>query len=160
MFEIRKWEPFRELSTIQRDLDDFFRRTFTGLTPTSLFKEMKGEWRPAVNCYTKGNEFIVNADLPGIDPKDVDISIVGNMLTIKGERKTEVKEEKEGYVFHESSYGTFERIISLPEGVSAEKAHATYHNGVLELRMPAKAGVLPKKIKVEIEGAGEGKKVA
>lgn len=156
MFEIRKWEPVRELSNIQRELDEFFRRTFGSLTP-GLLKE---EWHPAVNCYMKEGKYVVEADLPGIDPKDIDVSIVGNVLTIKGERKAEWKEEKEGHIFHESTYGSFARTLTLPEGVEADKVHASFRNGVLELTMPAKKAVLPKKVKVEVEGETKSKKAA
>lgn len=156
MFEIRKWEPMRELSTIQRELDDFFRRAFGSLTP-GLFKE---GWHPAVNCFMKENKFYVQADLPGIDPKDIEISITGNLLTIKGERKAELKEEKEEYLFHESSYGRFERTLTIPEGVETDKVHASFKKGVLELTMPAKRAALPKKIKVEVEETKESEKAA
>lgn len=158
MADLRKWEPFRELQAIQKDMDDFFKRVFGSLTPTGLFRrEFRGEWYPALDCYTKDNQLVVHADLPGVDPKNVDISVVGNVLTIRGERKSELEEKKGGYLFHEASYGGFERSISLPEGVDTANIHATYKNGVLELTMPAKAEALPKKVKIEIE---EGKKAA
>ncbi len=162
MFELKKWDPFRELSTIQSEMDDFFRRTFGSLSPLGIFRregEVRGGWYPALDCYMKGNQFIVHADLPGIDPKNVDISVFGNVLTIKGERKSEVEEKKEGYLVHETSYGAFERSLTLPEGVDTTKINAKYRNGVLELTMPAKAEALPKKVTIEIE-AGEGKKAA
>lgn len=160
MADIRKWEPFKELSTIQRDMDDFFRRVFGSLTPAGLFRrEFKGEWYPMMDLYMRGNNFVIHADLPGIDPKDVDISVAGNTLTLRGERKAEWEEKKEGYMFQEASYGKFERTITLPEGVDTAKVHATYKNGVLELTMPAKAEALPKKVKIEIE-EGKEKKAA
>ncbi|MBI5644124.1 MAG: Hsp20/alpha crystallin family protein, partial [Deltaproteobacteria bacterium] len=103
-------------------------------------------------------QFIVHTDLPGVNPRDVDISITGNVLTIRGERKSDVEEKKEGYLFHETSFGTFDRVLTLPEGVDASKVKATYRNGVLELTMPAKAEALPKKVPIEIEA--ETKKAA
>lgn len=163
-FELRKFDPLKELSSIQRDMDDLFRRVFGSLTPSSLFRRetsaFKGEWYPAIDCYMKNNQFIVHADLPGIDPKDIDISITGNILTIRGERKSEIEEKKEsGVLFRETVYGTFERSLTLPEGVDASKVHATFKNGVLELAMPAKAEALPKKVKIELE-EGKEKKAA
>lgn len=160
MFELKKWDPIKELSGIQRDMDDLFRRVFGGLTPTSLLRReaFRGEWYPAIDCYMKNNQFIVHADLPGVNPKDVDISLTGNVLTIRGERKSEVEEKKEGYLFHETSFGTFERVLTLPEGIDVSKVKATYKNGVLELTMPAKAEALPKKVNIEIEA--ETKKAA
>ena len=163
MADLKKWEPFRELSTIQREMDDFFKRvfgTFGTLSPVGLFKrEFRGEWYPAVDLYMKGSELVVHADIPGVDPKDVDISITGNLLTIRGERKSDVEEKKEGYMFHETTAGFFERTLTLPEGVDTTKIHATCKNGIIELTMPAKAEALPKKVKVEIEEV-KGKKAA
>lgn len=158
MADLRKWEPFRELANIQKDMDDFFRRVFGGLTPTSLFRrEIRGEWYPTLDLYMKDNKLVVHADIPGVDPKDVDISVTGNMLTIRGERKADFEEKKEGYLYHETSFGGFERTVTLPEGVDTTKIHASYNKGVLEITMPAKAEALPRKVKVELE---EGKKAA
>jgi len=160
MLELRKWEPMRELSTIQKEMDELFRRTFGSLTSGLFRREWKGQWCPEFDCYTKDGKFIVHAYLPGVDPKDVDVTIAGNILTVKGERKSDVTEKKGGYIFHESSFGEFERSITIPEGVEVDKVHATYTNGVLELSMPAKAEVMPKKIKVELEGVKAEKKIA
>lgn len=158
MRELKKWEPLRELSTIQREMDDLFRRTFGSLTSGLFRKEWGGQWCPDVDCYMKDGQFIIHADIPGVDPKDVDISITGNILSIKGERKSDVTEKKGEYIFHESSLGKFERTMTIPEGVDVSKVHASYANGVFELTMPTKEEVLPKKIKVELEGGKEGKK--
>lgn len=157
MFELKKWEPLRELSTIQREMDELFRRTFGSLT-TSLFgRETRGAWVPYADCFMKEGNFVIHADLPGVDPKDVEVTVTGNILSIKGVRKSDVKKEKEGYIFHESSAGSFERVMTLPDGVDTGKIHASLKNGVLELTMPTKAEVLPKKVKVEIEGKTEKK---
>ena len=160
MFELKKWEPLRELSTIQREMDELFRRTFGSLTTGLFRREWAGVWCPDIDCFTSYGQFIVHADIPGVDPKDIDISITGNVLTIKGERKSEVEKEKGEVVFHESAYGSFERTMTLPEGVDATKIHASHRNGVLELTMPTKAEALPKKIKVELEEGKSGKKAA
>ncbi len=155
MLALRRWDPFKELSTIHREMDEFFKRTLESLTP-GLFK---GEWFPAVESYMKKNSLVVKVDLPGIDPKDLDISIVGNQLVIKGERKA-VEEEKEGdYILKETAYGAFERCLTLPEGIDTEKVHASYKNGVLEITMPAKKEALPRKVTVEVEGK-EAKRAA
>ncbi len=158
MADLRKWEPLRELANIQKDMDDLFTRFFGGFTPRGLFRrEFRGEWYPLVDSYMKDNTFVVRADIPGVDPRDIDISVTGNVLTIKGERKAEVEEKKEGYLFHETTFGSFERSLTLPEGVETAKIHAGYRNGVLEITMPAKAEALPRKVKIEVE---EGKKAA
>ena len=160
MFELKKWEPLRELSVIQREMDELFKRTFGSLTTGLFRREWTGEWCPDVDCYTKDGMFVVHADIPGVEMKDVDISVAGNILTIRGERKSEVKEKKGEYFFHETTLGRFERMLTLPEGVNTENIHATYKFGVLEVTMPAKAEALPKKIKVELEEGTAGKKAA
>jgi len=160
MSDLKKWEPFRDLSIIQREMDDMFRRFFGTFTPASLLRrEFKGEWSPVVDVYMKDNKYVVHADIPGVDPKNVDISITGNLLTIKGERKSEVEEKKEGYFVHETSMGLFERTLTLPEGVDTTKIHASCKNGIIEVTMPAKAEALPRKVKVELEET-TGKKAA
>lgn len=160
MFELRKLEPLRELSAMQREMDEFVRRIFGGVAPLGLFKrETRGECYPAMDCFTRNGQFILKADLPGIDPKDVDVTITGNILTVRGERKGE-EENKEGYIFRETAYGAFERTLTLPEGVDTGKVKATFKNGVLELTMTTKAEALPRKIKVEIEAGKEGRKAA
>jgi HSP20 family protein len=98
-----------------------------------------------------GNKFLVRVDLPGIDLEDVDISVVGNQLTIKGERKLSKEEKEAEKYFCEVCYGSFVRTLTLPEGVEIDKIHAGYHNGILEITMPAKGVALPKKITVEVE---------
>ncbi|MEE9613506.1 MAG: Hsp20/alpha crystallin family protein [Thermodesulfobacteriota bacterium] len=147
MLTLKKWDPFTELSTIHKEMDEFFKRTVGSIAPV-LFK---GEWYPAFESYIKGEELVVHADLPGIDPKDVDISISGDKLTIKGERKAEKEETTGEYLFRETSYGSFERSMTLPEGVNVDKVHASYNHGVLEITMPAEAAALPKKVTVEVE---------
>ncbi|OGQ59677.1 MAG: hypothetical protein A3J24_10215 [Deltaproteobacteria bacterium RIFCSPLOWO2_02_FULL_53_8] len=161
MLELKKWEPLKELSTIQRDMDEFVRRFFSTMTPAGLFrKELVSEWYPTVECFIKKNVFTVQADIPGVDPKDIDISITGNVLTIKGKREAAHDAQKEGYLFHEACYGAFERSMSLPEGVDSTGVHAVYRNGVLELTMPTKVEALPKKIKIDVEEAKTEKKAA
>jgi len=155
MADLRKWEPMRELSTVQKEMDDMFRRVF-GLLPTGLFRrELRGEWYPSIDTFMRENQLVVRADIPGVDPRNVDISVTGNVLTVKGERKSDVEEKKEGYLFHETTLGTFERSITLPEGVDTAKVHASYKNGVIEITMPAKAEALPRKVKVELEEGGK-----
>ncbi|MEK6791649.1 MAG: Hsp20/alpha crystallin family protein [Deltaproteobacteria bacterium] len=161
MFALKKWEPMKELTTIQREMDEIARRFFGSFPGGFLRREFAGEFTPVMDCYMKNGQFIVHTELPGIEAKDVDISITGNLLTIRGERKSVVDEKKTDYLFHESSYGSFERTMTLPEGVDTGKVHATCKNGVLELTMPTKAEALPKKVKIEIEeGNKEGKKAA
>lgn len=156
MRAIRRWDPLSELSTLHKEMDEFFKKTFGGVA----LGHAKLAPYPAIECFTKEGNVVVKADLPGMDVKDIEISVTGNMLTVKGERKTE-KTEKEGEHFYsETSYGAFERTITLPEGVNADKARASFKNGVLEVTLPVKAEALPRKVTVEVEGEKAGKKAA
>jgi HSP20 family protein len=148
MLGLKKWDPLYELGTFHRDIDEFFRRTFGSIAP-GIFR---GEWYPAVESYMEKDKFLVKLDLPGIDPKDVDISVIGNQLTIKGERKLGKEFKEAEKYFCEVCYGSFERTLTLPEGVDLGNIHAGYHEGILEISMPAKGVALPKKISVEVEG--------
>lgn len=151
MFRIRKWEPIDDLVRLEGEFNDLFRRSFGALAPGLMTEH----WRPDINCFMEGGNYVVDVDLPGIEEKDLDISITGNRLTVKGERRTGWDEKKEGHILHESFYGCFERTLTLPEGVDTDKVHATMKNGVLRISMPAHEHVLPKKVTVE---SGRGPK--
>ncbi|MBI3753292.1 MAG: Hsp20/alpha crystallin family protein [Deltaproteobacteria bacterium] len=156
MKTIRKWSPFGELATLHEEMDEFFRRAFG--TMGGLTQSLWGEaWYPNVECFAKEGNLVVRAEIPGMDPKDVDISIVGNTLTIKGEKKAAKEVSKENYLLSEVRYGSFERTITLPEGVKADNMRAYYKNGILEIMMPAGKAELPRKVAIEVEGAREEK---
>lgn len=157
MFELRKWEPLKELTQLQREMDDFFKRTLSSITPSAFFR---GEWLPAIDCYMKENQFVVHADLPGVEPGKLDVSVTGNLLTIKGERSSERDIGKESYMLHEASYGSFERTVTLPEGADTSNVRASYKNGILDLTMPVKAEALPRKVKIELGEVEKTKKAA
>jgi len=155
-----RFDPFRglgrELSTLHKEMDELFRKTF-GLTTEPAF-ERGGMISPAVNTYVEGNNYFVEAELPGINKKDLDVSIDGNVLTLRGERRESKERKEEDYFIREAQYGTFVRRLTLPEGVNTEKIHAAYDNGMLRISMP-----LEKKLttgrKVLIAGPEEsGKK--
>ena len=97
-------------------------------------------------------KFTVRTDLPGIDPKNVDIKVVGNVLTIKGTREEKHETKKADFFRREIRYGSFERSISLPEGIKAEDLKATYRDGVLELSAPMPKEAVPKEVKIQVEG--------
>jgi HSP20 family protein len=106
--------------------------------------------RPSALSALNGN-LIVKVDLPGIDPKEVSISVLVNQLTIEGERKREEKKEEKDYFYQEVSYGKFSRTIPLPEGVDADKVKANYKNGVLEITLPAPKQLASKKVQIEVQ---------
>lgn len=106
-------------------------------------------WRPAVDIREESNRFVILADLPGVDPKDIEITMEKGVLTIKGERAAEEKQEKEGYRRVERVRGTFYRRFSLPDTADAEHIEAKGKNGVLEITLPKVAEVQPRKISVK-----------
>jgi HSP20 family protein len=106
---------------------------------------------PAVESHVDKDTLIIKADLPGIDPKEVSISVTGNQLTIEGERKREEKKEEKDYLYREVAYGKFARTMTLPEGVNADQVKASCKNGVLEISMPAPKQLTSKKIQIEAQ---------
>src|SRR5262249_29615588 len=95
------------------------------------------DWSPRVDILRREGHFLVRADLPGLTKDDVKVDVTNDTLTIRGERKQERKEEREGHAYSECTYGSFYRAIPLPEGADASKATAEFRNGVLEIAMPA-----------------------
>jgi HSP20 family protein len=150
---IGRWDPFEEFRAMQRDMDRLFNR-FLG---TEGSEERARILMPSVESYVKENQLVFKAELPGVDPKDLDVSITDRELVIKGERKAEKGTKEENYVYREISYGSFERHFALPEGVKTDELKAKFTNGVLEITVPAPA--LPKARKIEIEAPKEEKKL-
>jgi len=139
---ITPWRPFRELEEWERRFDDLFGRPLWRLPV-----EERG-WMPAVDVFEKEDKFVVKAELPGMKEGDIDVSVVGDTLSIKGEKKTETEIKEEGYYRCERSYGSFYRSIPLPSNVDADKIEASFEDGVLEVALPKSAKVKPKKIAV------------
>ncbi len=102
--------------------------------------------------FVQNGNLVVRADLPGIDPKEVEISVLGNVLTIKGERKQKKEVKAEDYIRREVFYGSFERRMTLPEGAATDKIKAQFKDGVVEITMPVAKEVGARKIPLEVEG--------
>lgn len=114
-------------------------------------------WTPQIETFLQGDEFIVRADLPGMKKDDVRIEVADDSLTIEGERKEEHKEEREGYYRSERSYGSFCRVVPLPEGAISESAKAAFNNGVLEVTIQAPPREVSRKRRVEISESAESR---
>ena len=111
------------------------------------------EWAPTVDATTKDGNLVIRAELPGVKPEDVDISLHENVLTISGERKAEQEEQRGGYYIRERRYGSFSRSFSLPQGTDERKVRARYENDVLEVTGEG-AAVLAEPKPIQIEGPG------
>jgi HSP20 family protein len=156
---LARWNPWQELYDMQRETSELARRFFgTGwLTPGSGRSHNGGAWNPAVDVFTRDGDLVIKAELPGIDPdKDVDISWQDGLLTIRGERRSEERTERENYYRWESSYGSFQRSVPIPDGVKFEDVQASYDRGVLEVVVP-KAAELTAPKRVPITTGGERK---
>jgi len=147
MKALTPWRPFTELSTLHSEIDDLFTRMF-GEEERWWTRPFEGNLLPAIDSFMKDGELVVRADLPGIDPKEVELAVEGDRLTIKGERK--VVREGDGQLHREVRYGRFERTIRLPAGVDADSVKASYHDGVLEVTMKAPKGLTPKKVPITV----------
>lgn len=153
---IVRWEPFRELLSTQDRFNQLFNQTFSSFFGPEGQELSKGAWAPAVDIYETGNNLVIKAELPGIDPKDVEVRVENGTLSISGERKSE-KEVKEGnYHRVERSYGSFYRSFNLPPTVSSDNVTADYKDGILTLNLAKREEAKPKTIKVQVSGS-EGK---
>ncbi len=146
---LMKWNPYKE---IERTFDDLFDR---GLFLHPLWDDRSVEnvetahWRPAVNVYEDKDTLHIEAQLPGVDMKDIELSVSDHTLQVRGERKVEHEENKDGYHFKEARYGTIARSFSLPSYVDPGQAKATYDRGVLTITVPKQEKVKPRAIPIE-----------
>ena len=143
---LARWDPLKEMVTLREAMDRLFAESF--VRPGSAFPIM-GMEGPAVDMYQTKDEIIVKAALPGLKPDDIDISVTGDILTIKGELKDEEKIEEGNYLRKERYFGQFVRELSLPTLVNSEKAKAEFEHGVLTLRLPKAEAVKPKSITIK-----------
>jgi HSP20 family protein len=147
MTVLTRFEPFRELSTLQDRLNRLFRESQREGQDESL---TTSSFAPAVDVYEDEHNFSLKIEVPGIDEKDIDVRLENNTLTVHGERKIEKDEKEENYRRVERHYGSFTRTFTLPTTVDAENVAATYDKGVLKIALPKKAEAKPKQIKVNI----------
>jgi HSP20 family protein len=155
MADITRWDPFSEIQTLRQQLD----RMFDDVRPWRLVSGGNGEaaYFP-VDLYESAEEVVVKASLPGVKPEDIDISVTGNVLTLRGEAKEEKEEKGETWYRRERRFGSFHRQFQLPTEVDASKAQAVFEHGVLRLTLPKAEAAKPKTIKVEAKPVLEGGK--
>jgi HSP20 family protein len=146
MNSITRWDPFRNLSTLQDQVNRLFESSFQGQPDQSALTT----WAPAVDIYETENELVLKAELPDVEEKDIDIRIENNMLTIRGERKFESKVKEENYLRVERTYGSFSRSFSLPATINTEAIKAEYAKGVLTIELPKRPEAKPKQVKISV----------
>jgi HSP20 family protein len=154
-WELTTWKPLKELTTL-RDFDrmrnEIDRLWDSFLEVGSRRRGEDGnEWYPSLDIAETKNEVVVKAELPGMDPKDINVSLSDGMLTIKGEKKQEREEKEENYHLVERSYGSFTRSVALPKEVKNDKVSASYKNGVLRIVLPKSEEAKQKEVKIEVK---------
>ena len=148
---IVRWEPFRDLLAIQDRMNRIFDDSFRGMNrPADDDWALGGTWAPLVDIYEREGNIELKAELPGIDPKDVDVRVENNVLTLRGERKVDREVNRESYHRVERTYGSFSRSFTLPSVVDTEKIKAEYRDGVLHLTLPKKEEAKPRQISIKI----------
>ncbi len=151
---LSQWDPFSLMNSLRQEMDRFIDELgFEGdlMSPSSTgFGGQMSNWRPTTEVFERDNQLVVRADLPGLTKNDVDVDIDNDRITIRGERKSEHEENREGFFRSERSYGKFVRSIPIPDGVDPEQAKANFKNGVLEIAMPMPEGRQQRR-KLEIQ---------
>jgi len=144
---IVRFEPFRDLAT-QREYVRLLKEAFSPMSGETEVSTRS--WAPPVDIYETEDAIVLKAELPGIDPKDVEVRVEDNTLYLKGERNYEKEINEQNYHRIERSYGSFARSFSLPNSINAEKVKAEYKDGLLTLTMPKREEAKPKTIKIDV----------
>jgi HSP20 family protein len=147
---IIKYDPFREMRSLQDEVNRLFASSFSRNTDEEM---RRGAWSPQVDIFENKDQIVLEADLAGIKPEDVHISIENNLLNIHGERRFEKKDEGDNFHRVERSYGSFTRSFTLPPTVSSENANAEFDNGVLRLTLVKREEAKPRRIEIKTTNA-------
>jgi len=147
---IVRWEPFRDLVTLQDRMNRIFDETFRGTRSGEDEWALGGSWAPPVDIYEQDGNLVLKAELPGIDPKDVDVRVENNVLTLRGERKFDNEVKRESYHRVERAYGSFSRAFTLPSVVDTASIKADFKDGVLHVTMAKREEAKPKQIQIQV----------
>ena len=147
---IIKYDPFRELRSLQDEMNRLF---LSNLSRGEDREIMRGAWAPNVDIFENKDHLVIEAELPGMKPEDVNVSIENNVLTLHGERKFEKKDEGDNFHRVERAYGSFTRSFTLPPTVSSENVNAVFDNGVLKLTLAKREEAKPRRIEIKIGDA-------
>jgi HSP20 family protein len=144
---VERWHPLRQLSDVQAEMNRLFDSVFGSPATVGSRDRL---WAPEGDLWETKDEVVVALDVPGMNEKDVNVSIAGDLLTVKGERRHQQEVNDDGFHRLERAYGKFERAIKLPLPVEADKVRATYRDGVLTVTLPKAEQVRAKEIKVAV----------
>jgi HSP20 family protein len=147
---MRYWQPFTEIETLREQLDKVFDQR------AATRDNSEAAWMPALELVDAGDNFVLKAQLPGIDPKDIDVQVTREAISISGERRYENTDEKSGYIRSEFRYGKFHRVLPLPAHIQNDSVQAEYKDGILMLTLPKVTEARNKVVKInlaEIAGA-------
>jgi HSP20 family protein len=150
---IVKWEPFRDLMGLQDRMNRLFEDSLRGWGRGGAADEdwaLGGTWAPLVDIYEQDGNLVLKAEVPGVDPKDVDIRLENNVLTLRGDRKIDSEVKRESYHRVERAYGSFTRSFTLPSVVNQERIQAEYRDGVLKVTLPKREEAKPKQINITV----------
>jgi len=142
-----RYQPWNSMDQLRREMGRMFEQQHPSSEEGSSIAT--SDWTPAVDIKETEKEFLIHADIPGVDPDDIDVHMEDGMLTIKGERDSETKEQRDGYKRIERQRGSFYRRFSLPDTANADKISAKSKNGVLEITIPKQEKAQPRKIEVK-----------
>jgi HSP20 family protein len=149
-----RWEPLRELATVQQQMRRMLEDVFGG--SAGEMEERERRWLPSMDVVDRDNELLLRFDLPGVPKEDINVEIEDGTLVVSGERRSEQEERGERFYRRERSFGSFTRSIPLPEGIDPEQIKADFREGVLELRVPKPAQRSQKK-RITVGGSGTAK---
>jgi len=147
---IMRWEGFRDLLSLQDRMNRLFDESARGAARGREEEWATGTWAPAVDIYEQGGDLVLKAELPGVDPKDVDVRIENNVLTLKGERRADNEVKRDSYHRVERSYGAFTRAFTLPTTVDTTKVKADFKDGLLRVVLPKREESKPKQVQIEV----------
>jgi len=162
--QVNRWDaggvgPFAWMRQMQDQLDRAFNSIWSGSstasswTPDNVFGP--ADWSPAIDMFQRGNDLVIRADVPGLSKDDITVDIADDQLTIRGERRYDHEEERDGVFRSERSYGSFCRVIPLPQGAIADSAKATFNNGVLEVVVQAPSFDVRRGRRIEVKEGSE-----
>jgi HSP20 family protein len=154
---ISRYDPFRDLRNLQEEVN----RLFTGNIGRSYDDQgiARGSWSPSVDIYENKDQIVLEAELPGMNREDFDLTIENNVITLRGERRFEQKEDTDNYHRVERAYGSFTRSFTLPNSVTGDGASADYRNGVLRVTLPKREETKARRIEVKDEGSSNRKTI-